>query len=63
MIRSAELLKNGKSKTNSLNNTVQDLTTKFGNIINELTDLMNKKLPDMNAKTDCSSSESKRVKS
>lgn len=46
------IVKEWQVKTNSLNSTVQDLTTKFGNIINELTDLMNKKLPDMNAKTD-----------
>lgn len=48
----SRIVKEWQVKTNSLNNTVQDLTTKFGNIINELTDLMNKKLPDMNAKTD-----------
>ena len=46
------IVKEWQVKTNSLNSTVQDLTTKFGNIINELTDLMNNKLPDMNAKTD-----------
>ena len=46
------IVKEWQVKTNSLNATVQDLTTKFGNIINELTDLMNNKLPDMNAKTD-----------
>lgn len=46
------IVKEWQVKTNSLNATVQDLTTKFGNIINELADLMNKKLPDMNAKTD-----------
>lgn len=48
----SRIVKEWQVKTNSLNSTVQDLTTKFGNIINELTDLMNKKLPDMNAKTD-----------
>jgi hypothetical protein len=48
----SRIVKEWQVKTNSLNNTVQDLTTKFGNIINELTDLMNKKLPDMNVKTD-----------
>nr|TVV03876.1 DUF2479 domain-containing protein [Lactobacillus gasseri] len=48
----SRIVKEWQVKTNSLDNTVQDLTTKFGNIINELTDLMNKKLPDMNAKTD-----------
>lgn len=48
----SRIVKEWQVKTNSLNNTVQDLTTKFGNIINELTDLMNMKLPDMNAKTD-----------
>lgn len=48
----SRIVKEWQVKTNSLNNTVQDLTTKFGNIINELTDLMDKKLPDMNAKTD-----------
>lgn len=48
----SRIVKEWQVKTNSLNNTVQDLTTKFGNIINKLTDLMNKKLPDMNAKTD-----------
>lgn len=46
------IVKEWQVKTNSLNSTVQDLTTKFGNIINELTDLMNNKLPDMNAKID-----------
>lgn len=48
----SRIVKEWQVKTNSLNSTVQDLTTKFGNIINELTELMNKKLPDMNAKTD-----------
>ena len=48
----SRIVKEWQVKTNSLNSTVQDLTTKFGNIINELTDLMNKKLPDMNAKPD-----------
>lgn len=48
----SRIVKEWQVKTNSLNSTVQDLTTEFGNIINELTDLMNKKLPDMNAKTD-----------
>lgn len=48
----SRIVKEWQVKTNSLNSTVQDLTTKFGNIINEVTDLMNKKLPDMNAKTD-----------
>lgn len=48
----SRIVKEWQVKTNSLNSTVQDLTTKFGNIINELTDLMNNKLPDMNAKTD-----------
>lgn len=48
----SRIVKEWQVKTNSLNATVQDLTTKFGNIINELADLMNKKLPDMNAKTD-----------
>ncbi len=48
------IVKEWQVKTNSLNSTVQDLTTKFGNIINELTDLMNNKLPTMNAKTDAS---------
>lgn len=47
----SRIVKEWQVKTNSLNSTVQDLTTKFGNIINELTELMNKKLPDMNAKT------------
>ncbi|MCZ3664932.1 BppU family phage baseplate upper protein [Lactobacillus gasseri] len=46
------IVKEWQVKTNSLNSTVQDLTTKFGNIINELTDLMNNKLPNMDAKTD-----------
>lgn len=48
----SRIVKEWQVKTNSLNSTVQDLTTKFGNIINEVTDLMNNKLPDMNAKTD-----------
>lgn len=48
----SRIVKEWQVKTNSLNSTVQDLTTKFGNIINELTDLMNNKLPNMNAKTD-----------
>lgn len=48
----SRIAKEWQVKTNSLNSTVQDLTTKFGNIINEVTDLMNNKLPDMNAKTD-----------
>lgn len=48
------IVKEWQVKTNSLNSTVQDLTTKFGNIINELADLMNNKLPTMNAKTDAS---------
>lgn len=46
------IVKEWQVKTNSLNATVQDLTTKFSNIINELSDLMNNKLPNMNAKTD-----------
>lgn len=46
------IVKEWQVKTNSLNSTVQDLTTKFSNIINELSDLMNNKLPNMNAKTD-----------
>ena len=48
----SRIVKEWQVKTSSLDATVQDLTTKFGNIINELTDLMNNKLPDMNAKTD-----------
>lgn len=48
----SRIVKEWQVKTNSLDSTVQDLTTKFGNIINELTDLMNNKLPDINAKTD-----------
>lgn len=48
----SRIVKEWQVKTNSLNSTVQDLTTKFGNIINELTDLMNNKLPNMDAKTD-----------
>lgn len=48
----SRIVKEWQVKTNSLNSTVQDLTTKFGNIINEVTDLMNNKLPDMNAKID-----------
>ena len=48
------IVKEWQVKTNSLNSTVQDLTTKFGNIINELTDLMNNQLPTMNAKADAS---------
>lgn len=48
----SRIVKEWQVKTNSLNSTVQDLTTKFSNIINEVTDLMNNKLPDMNAKTD-----------
>lgn len=48
----SRIVKEWQVKTNSLNSTVQDLTTKFGNIINEVTDLMNNKLPDMNVKTD-----------
>ena len=48
----SRIVKEWQVKTSSLDATVQDSTTKFGNIINELTDLMNNKLPDMNAKTD-----------
>lgn len=45
------IVKEWQVKTNSLNATVQDLTTKFGNIINELADLMNNRLPNMDSKT------------
>ena len=45
------IVKEWQVKTNSLNSTVQDLTTKFGNIINELADLMNNRLPNMDSKT------------
>ena len=47
----SRIVKEWQVKTNSLNSTVQDLTTKFGNIINELTDLMNNRLPNMDSKT------------
>ncbi|CAB52534.1 hypothetical protein [Lactobacillus phage phiadh] len=39
----SRIVKEWQVKTNSLKYTVKDLTTKFGNIINELPDLMNKK--------------------
>lgn len=47
----SRIVKEWQVKTNSLNSTVQDLTTKFGNIINELADLMNNRLPNMDSKT------------
>lgn len=47
----SRIVKEWQVKTNSLNSTVQDLTTNFGNIINELADLMNNRLPNMDSKT------------
>lgn len=46
------IVKEWQVKTNSLNSTVQDLTNKFNTIIGQVSDLMNNKLPTMNAKTD-----------
>ena len=48
------IVKEWQVKTNSLNATVQDLTNKFNTIIGQVSDLMNNKLPTMNAKTDAS---------
>ena len=46
------IVKEWQVKTNSLNATVQDLTNKFNTIIGQVSDLMNNKIPTMNAKTD-----------
>ena len=46
------IVKEWQVKTNSLNATVQDLTNKFNTIIGQVSDLMNNKLPTINAKTD-----------
>ena len=46
------IVKEWQVKTNSLNATVQDLTNKFNTIIGQVSDLMDNKLPAMNAKTD-----------
>lgn len=46
------IVKEWQVKTNSLNATVQDLTNKFNTIINEVNDLMNKKLPDMRSQAE-----------
>lgn len=48
------IVKEWQVKTNSLNATVQDLTNKFDTIIGQVSDLMDNKLPAMNAKTDAS---------
>ena len=48
----SRIVKEWQVKTNSLNSTVQDLTNKFNTIIGQVSDLMNNKLPTMNAKTD-----------
>lgn len=48
------IVKEWQVKTNSLNSTVQDLTNKFNTIIGQVSDLMNNKIPTMNAKTDAS---------
>lgn len=45
----SRIVKEWQVKTNSLNNTVQDLTTKFGNIINELTDAVQAKVNELRA--------------
>lgn len=50
----SRIVKEWQVKTNSLNSTVQDLTNKFNTIIGQVSDLMNNKLPTMNAKTDAS---------
>ena len=46
------IVKEWQVKTNSLNATVQDLTNKFNTIIGQVSDLMNNKLPTINAKAD-----------
>lgn len=46
------IVKEWQVKTNSLNSTVQDLTNKFNTIIGQVSDLMNNKLPTINAKAD-----------
>lgn len=46
------IVKEWQVKTNSLNTTVQDLTNKFSTIIGQVSDLINNKIPTMNAKTD-----------
>lgn len=46
------IVKEWQVKTNSLNATVQDLTNKFNTIIGQVSDLINNKLPTMNAKAD-----------
>ena len=46
------IVKEWQVKTNSLNATVQDLTNKFNTIIDQVSDLMNNKLPTINAKAD-----------
>ena len=46
------IVKEWQVKTNSLNATVQDLTNKFNTIIGQVSDLMNNKIPTINAKAD-----------
>ncbi|UOC05427.1 BppU family phage baseplate upper protein [Lactobacillus johnsonii] len=48
----SRIVKEWQIKTNSLNNTVQDLTNKFNTIIGQVSDLMNNKVPSLNSKTD-----------